>query len=260
MYTKHLNHTKMKYLFIVLSNFVLTTSCQTNDDKTDTIEFQILESRLQEQKNNLEARYMLNPEKYFPKYQVVKEMNDSYMPIINKIKENRKDFNRNDLTNSITQLNKIQKKYLNQHQYNNIITKNFISSNGKFSNNFKVPILRIVNLLLSDQIYFLDQFIYETGKNDKVFNYYEPVIKENSNTIKLGQVYRAEIYVAAFDTTTNPTITIKKDSIPIISGKGIYQVKTHKTGRFEYEGTIKMITSNGQFIKIPFKKNFNVIK
>jgi len=53
-----------------------------------------------------------------------------------------------------------------------------------------------------------------------------------------GQPYSAEIFLTAYDSKSNPTITINGSSIPVSEGKGKYTVNTSREGIFTYNGSI----------------------
>jgi gliding motility-associated protein GldM len=53
-----------------------------------------------------------------------------------------------------------------------------------------------------------------------------------------GQPYSADIFLTAYDSKSNPKITINGSSIPVNDGKGKYTVSTSKEGIFTYTGDI----------------------
>ncbi|MDB5015815.1 MAG: gliding motility protein GldM [Mucilaginibacter sp.] len=60
-----------------------------------------------------------------------------------------------------------------------------------------------------------------------------------------GQPYTADIFLTAYDSKSNPTITINGSSIPVNGGKGKYTVNTSKEGVFTYKGEIVVVGPNG---------------
>ncbi len=60
-----------------------------------------------------------------------------------------------------------------------------------------------------------------------------------------GQPYSADIFLTAYDSKSNPTITINGSSIPVNEGKGKYTINTSKEGNFTYTGSIVVKGPNG---------------
>jgi len=109
------------------------------------------------------------------------------------------------------------------------------------------------------------------------FNKLEATVIPNSNNIIKGNEYRAEVFLAARDTTAPPKILIGKwdsvrnedgtydvemtrieDSLEIQGGKGIYSREMQRTGSHEWGGIIKLMGPDGNYIKKPFKQKFQV--
>ncbi|MEP6614868.1 MAG: gliding motility protein GldM [Mucilaginibacter sp.] len=55
-----------------------------------------------------------------------------------------------------------------------------------------------------------------------------------------GQPYTADIFLTAYDSKSNPTITINNSSVPVQNGKGHYTVNTSAEGIFTYSGSISV--------------------
>ncbi len=112
------------------------------------------------------------------------------------------------------------------------------------------------------------------------FNKLEPVVIVNSDYVLKGGEYKAEIFMAAFDTTQNPTIytgqvqEIKladgsfdyqivggnRDSLPIdpITKKGIYKRSAGSVGSVKWGGIIQLKATDGSIIRKPFKREYLV--
>ncbi len=113
------------------------------------------------------------------------------------------------------------------------------------------------------------------------FNKLEPVIITNSNFIVRGNEYRANIFMAAFDTTQTPEIfigdydsTVLEDGtveyqirgdlgtdyqqVPVEGGTGVYRVNTTRTGIFSYSGIIRLKRLDGSYTKKPFRASYEV--
>ncbi len=109
------------------------------------------------------------------------------------------------------------------------------------------------------------------------FNKLEATVIPNSSNIIRGNKYKAEVFLAARDTTAPPKILIGEwdsvrqedgsydvemtrieDSLEIQGGKGIFEKETNRTGSFEWGGIIKLMGPDGNFIKKPFKREYQV--
>lgn len=112
------------------------------------------------------------------------------------------------------------------------------------------------------------------------FNKLAPTIIVNSDYVLKGGEYRAEVFMAAFDTTRNPTIytgqvqEIKtadgkidyqivggnRDSLPIdpVTKKGIFKRAAGSVGPVKWGGIIQLKATDGSIIRKPFKAEYLV--
>ncbi|MGM0497699.1 MAG: gliding motility protein GldM [Bacteroidota bacterium] len=109
------------------------------------------------------------------------------------------------------------------------------------------------------------------------FNKLEATVIPNSNNIIRGNNYKAEVFLAARDTTAPPEILIGEwdsvrkedgsyevemtqidDSLDITGGKGMFEKETNQSGSFEWGGIIKLMGPDGNYIKKPFKREYQV--
>jgi gliding motility-associated protein GldM len=60
-----------------------------------------------------------------------------------------------------------------------------------------------------------------------------------------GQPYNAEIFLTAFDSKSEPGISVNGQAIPIKDGKGIYTVNTSAQGTYTWSGIIKVTQTDG---------------
>jgi gliding motility-associated protein GldM len=93
-----------------------------------------------------------------------------------------------------------------------------------------------------------------------------------SNYVMLGEEYKADVFLAAFNKTKNPEVTVGNyneatrsfegaaNAIPVEKGLGKYVVPTSKEGIMTYSGTIKMVTPSGTEKIYPFKSEYIVAK
>jgi len=93
---------------------------------------------------------------------------------------------------------------------------------------------------------------------DFKMNVLEAVVIPNSSYVFKGQEYRAEIFLAAYDSTKMPEVKLTGGQmLPIEGGKGIYSTSYNTTGIRTWGGTIH-IESDGVTISRSFEEKFEV--
>jgi len=60
-----------------------------------------------------------------------------------------------------------------------------------------------------------------------------------------GQPYTAEVFLTAYDSKSDPTITVNGTNLQVVNGKGVYTVPTGKEGSYSWTGTIKVKQTDG---------------
>ena len=152
----------------------------------------------------------------------------------------------------------------------------------------ELPLMAVITLMSkiqsdvrnaeSDAIRYLYSQI-EAGSFN--FNLLEPVVIPSSNYVMRGTDYSANIFMAAFDTTSDPTVyigeydsTIADDgtveykmkgevgrdyqAVPIRGGKGVYKVPSSSTGWKRWGGIISLKRLDGGVTSKPFKAEYQV--
>ena len=92
------------------------------------------------------------------------------------------------------------------------------------------------------------------------FNKLGARIIANSNIILQGDVYEAEVFLAAEDSTQQPQIFINNKQVEVIDGKANYKGNTAQPGVFKWSGLIKYKTPSGVIRNYPFEQEFQVVK
>ena len=123
----------------------------------------------------------------------------------------------------------------------------------------------------SDVINYLKQ---EIDAGSLKFTSADAIQIATSNYIFLGDSFKADVFLAAKDTTQNPIIFVGDyemdedgkykmvgdyDSIPVLAGKGKYSIKTLSQGYKKWGGLISMKTDAGDKI-YPFNGEYQVAK
>ncbi len=148
-------------------------------------------------------------------------------------------------------------------------------------NFFDMPLVAAVTLLSkvqtdvrnteSDVISYLKQ---EIDAGSLKFTSADAIQIANSNYVFLGDSFKADVFLAAKDTTQNPLIYVGDyeldkygkysmvgdyDSIPVVSGKGKFAVKATSEGYKKWGGLISMKTDAGTKF-YPFNGEYQVAK
>jgi len=62
-----------------------------------------------------------------------------------------------------------------------------------------------------------------------------------------GQPYKAEVFLTASDSKSEPAISVNGSSLQIVDGKGVYSVPTNREGIFSWTGVIKVKQTDGSY-------------
>ncbi|QNL52068.1 gliding motility protein GldM [Olivibacter sp. SDN3] len=60
-----------------------------------------------------------------------------------------------------------------------------------------------------------------------------------------GQPYTAEVFLTAYDSKSDPAISVNGNAIQVANGKGTYNVPTNQEGVFTWKGTIRVKQTDG---------------
>jgi len=92
------------------------------------------------------------------------------------------------------------------------------------------------------------------------FNKLEAIVNAQSNYVLKGNKYHAEVFIAASDSTTELEILLNGSSkLPIVNGKGIYDISPSSIGFAKWGGVIKMESPvSGEILQFPFNAEYQV--
>ena len=62
-----------------------------------------------------------------------------------------------------------------------------------------------------------------------------------------GQPYKAEVFLTASDSKSQPTITVNGSNLNVVDGKGVYNAPTSREGIFTWSGIIRVKQTDGSF-------------
>jgi len=106
----------------------------------------------------------------------------------------------------------------------------------------------------------IDHLQENIGKSDLKFTGVKALVMPKSNYVTQGDFYEADVFLAAYDETQDPTIVINGQELSndqIINGVGKYKVKTSATGEQKWAGVIKL-TQGGIPREYPVEATYTV--
>ncbi len=125
-----------------------------------------------------------------------------------------------------------------------------------------VSVVTILSKMQSDvrnaESEILNYLLSQIDAGSFKFNVIEPVIVSNSDYLFKGQEYKAQVYLAAFDSTRYPEILVGGQKLPIVNGKGIFTGSTATTGIKHWSGVIRLMGEDGTAIVREFKHEYQV--
>ncbi|PWK77522.1 gliding motility-associated protein GldM [Mucilaginibacter oryzae] len=90
---------------------------------------------------------------------------------------------------------------------------------------------------------------------------FSAVVVAPSSYIIAGQPYTAQIFLTAYDSKSNPDITINGSKVAVTDGKGNYTVTASGEGKHSFEGFIRVKNNTtGKDDAYPFKQEYTVAK
>ncbi|WP_297085739.1 gliding motility protein GldM [uncultured Draconibacterium sp.] len=127
------------------------------------------------------------------------------------------------------------------------------------------PLIAVLTLLSKIQIdvknseAYVAKYLYaEIDEGSFKFNRLGARVIANSNIVLLGDEYKAEVFLAAEDTTQQPDIFINNRQVEVKDGKAIYVGNTSEAGKFKWSGLIKYKTPGGIIKSYPFEQEYQV--
>jgi gliding motility-associated protein GldM len=104
----------------------------------------------------------------------------------------------------------------------------------------------------------LNYLLGQIDAGDFKVNVIRPVVLSNSNYVFTGQEYRAQVFLAAYDSTNVPDVELEDGTLlETEGGMGIYSATYNSTGIRRWGGTIS-IEQDGQVTSKPFTAEFEV--
>lgn len=92
------------------------------------------------------------------------------------------------------------------------------------------------------------------------FNKIAAIVNAPNSYVKVGEEFTAEVFIAAYDSTQEPTVILKNGTkLSTQNGKGIYKGSTATPGKFDIMGSIKLKAPTGDTVDFPFQSSYEVV-
>lgn len=129
------------------------------------------------------------------------------------------------------------------------------------------PMIAVITLLSKMQIdvknteaNLLNYLFGQIDASSFKFNKLTPVVIPTSSYVLEGDKYRAEVFLAAEDTTQQPKVFVGGKELRIEGGKGIYEVPVGTANDYTWSGEIHFKNPDGGINKYPFTQTYQVGK
>ena len=103
----------------------------------------------------------------------------------------------------------------------------------------------------------LNQMLTNIDLGDLRVNLVNAFVVPESRIVMRGTKYKAQIVLAAIDTTQRPVVYVNGGRLG--NNTGLYEVGTGKAGKYEYSGWIEVLGRDGSVTKRDFKSSYTVI-
>ncbi|WP_262888357.1 type IX secretion system motor protein PorM/GldM [Draconibacterium mangrovi] len=127
------------------------------------------------------------------------------------------------------------------------------------------PLIAVMTLLSKIQIdaknseASVAKYLYaEIDEGSFKFNRLKARVIANSNVVLMGDEYKAEVFLAAEDTTQQPIIMINGKEVEVKDGKATYIGNTSQAGKFTWDGLIRYKMPGGNYKNYPFEQEYQV--
>ena len=105
----------------------------------------------------------------------------------------------------------------------------------------------------------LSFLLQQIGKTDMKFNAIKAIVNAPQSYVLVNQPYKAEVFIAAYDSTQDPTIIVGGSRIPVDAGRGIFTGSTGSIGIKKWGGVIKLYNpATGDTSSYPFESEYQV--
>jgi len=100
--------------------------------------------------------------------------------------------------------------------------------------------------LKNDESQVIKKILGEMDQAIVTLDQFNAVAVAPTSYVIAGQPYTAQVFLTAYDSKSNPKITVNGSSIPVSAGKGTYTVNTGSEGVFTWNGSITVMGADGK--------------
>jgi hypothetical protein len=94
---------------------------------------------------------------------------------------------------------------------------------------------------------------------DYKFNKMRAIVVPENNIIRIGETYKADIYMVACDSTRNPSVKFMNESIPVEFGVGKLAIIGKSKGIKSFSGELEWLKEDINLtVREPFQVKFEV--
>lgn len=148
------------------------------------------------------------------------------------------------------------------YKIKNTIGGNTSWEERQFDNMPAIAAITLLTKLQNDIRYaegeVLNSLIANVDAGDIRVNQVEAFVIPESRIVMSGSSYKANIVLAAVDTTQRPLVYI--DGKPLDNDKGVYEFGTGRAGSYDYSGYIEVAQGDGNTTQLPFSSSYTVIE
>ena len=182
--------------------------------------------------------------------------------ILRKKIDSYRDYS-NLLVDDTIKLNNINKILsTSPHKIKHTIGGNKTWEERQFDNMPAIAAITILTKLQNDIRYVegevLNSLIANVDAGDIRVNQVEAFVIPESRFVMSGSTYKANIVLAAVDTTQRPAVFIGDKQLD--NDRGIYEFGTGRAGTYDYSGYIEVPHGDGSITKHPFSSSYTVIE
>ena len=247
----------MKY--IILITIVALFGCQENSNLRTIIQSQndFVDFEYEQLLHDIKAKSTTNPQKFIePKNEIlfIKEIDSTLQSHVNLNENIEKHIS--DYFTSLTRLRLNREAEETILEYKKKFDNNIKSYNSLSDNEKNLILLNLKTV----RNYTIRILLSELELTNFTFNKLYPIVISKNESVKLGEIYSAQIIMAGIDTTRNPIIKVEGSLIPINeNGEAIVNIKTNKRGIHYLNGEVNWVHENtGQILIFPFESSYKV--
>jgi gliding motility-associated protein GldM len=143
------------------------------------------------------------------------------------------------------------------------------------------PLLTKIQLDIRNSEAEIVQYLFsEISAGSIPFNKLEATVIPNTNYVLQGNEYKADVFIAAFDTTSAPAVLIGQydstyneetesydfemignyDSLEVVNGRGKFTRLSSSLGKQSWGGLIKLKDPDGNYITKTFRQSYQIAK